>query len=35
MTPEERALLQILAAGLIINIVWLVGLLLALVKILK
>jgi hypothetical protein len=35
MTPEEEHLIQIFACGLIINIVWFVGLLFALAKVLK
>jgi hypothetical protein len=35
MTPAEESLIQILAFGIILNIVWLVGLLAALVKVLK
>jgi hypothetical protein len=35
MTPEEEHLIQIFAFGVILNIVWLVGLLFALAKVLK
>jgi len=35
MTPEERAFIQIFAAGLMLNILWLCGLLAALVKLIK
>jgi len=33
MTPEEKSLLDIIFAGVVLNIVWLFGVLLALLKI--
>jgi hypothetical protein len=35
MTPEEKTLLEVVWAGLMINIVWLIGLVFAILKILK
>ena len=35
MTPEEETLIQIIAFGVIFNILWLCGLLAALVKLFK
>ena len=35
MTPEDKSLIQILAFGVILNILWLFGLLAALVKIIQ